>query len=255
MKTFFVTNRKFLLLGFIALWGGIFAFGCKKDPETTIPSLTDNKAETKTVALTFDDGPDSLYTPMILDILAEKGVKATFFEIGERIQKFPGITKRAFSEGHLIGNHTFEHIWLPGRAPMKVIKDIDKTQQLIDSICGSPEKLFRPPWGAISQVQKDSVTQHGYVIVLWDVDIRKNDHNTADNKVYDVPSIVSAIVDNVLPGNIILLHDSNFGNTEDRMFIVRALPLIIDKLREAGYTFVTVDKLENKNPKIFFKQS
>lgn len=227
------------ILTFIMLLQIPFLPGCGKDPALadTLPPL--QRSPVKTVALTFDDGPDSLYTPLILNILDEMQVTATFFDIGQKILKYPDIVKRAHREGHLIANHTFNHLYLPGKSFERIIRNIDRTERIIDSVCGYSAKLFRPPWGAIEQAQKDSLESLGYRIVMWDIGTTKN---------YDVSSIVSNIVDNVAPGKIILLHDSNEGNKLDRMVIVNALPAIIEGLRAKGYTFVTVEGILAKQP-------
>jgi len=236
-----ISGRKIVILMGITLCGAFISLGCEKNTANTEPKMT--KSVSKTVALTFDDGPDSIYTSMILDVLLQKDVKATFFTLGFKILKYPDVVKRAHNEGHLIANHSYDHFYLPRTPFNRVIKNIDHAERIIDSVCGYSSKLFRPPWGAVEKAEIDSLNSHGYYVVLWDIDIHKNNSNKNNNQIYDVNSVVSAIVDNISPDKIVLLHDSNFGNKDDRMVIVEALPIIIDKLKNMGYTFVTVDKL------------
>ncbi|NVO21027.1 MAG: polysaccharide deacetylase family protein [Bacteroidetes bacterium] len=234
MNLAFIHHRN-LIIVYAILFSSVFlSFGCEKGPETQ---------DTKLVALTFDDGPDSVCTAKILDILKKEDVKATFFVLGKKVRMYPEIVKRECREGHLIGNHTFDHCYLPKVQFNKILKNIDLAQSIIDSVCGYSSMLFRPTWGMIEQAQQDSLKCYGYKIVFWDVDIKQNKNNKNVYNTYDVPSIISAITDNIKPNNIILLHDSNYGNKEDRMVIVQALPTIIDKLKAMGYTFVTADKL------------
>jgi peptidoglycan-N-acetylglucosamine deacetylase len=238
MKYLFENRKTFAIVIAILLFGSYISIGCEKNSGPNEPDVIVDKPEIKRVALTFDDGPDTLYTPLILDILARENVKATFFIIGNRALMHPEIVKREHNEGHIIGNHTFDHYYLPHSSFSRVISNIDHTERIIDSLVGNSPKLFRPPWGAIEKAQVDSLENHGYKVVLWD----NND------PVYEVNAIVSAIVDNIAPNDIILLHDSNFGNKQDRMVIVKAVPLLIDKLKNLGYTFVTADKIDKNKP-------
>ena len=113
--------------------------------------------------LTFDDGPTPEVTPYILQVLKEEKIKATFFLVGEQIEKFPNLVNDIISDGHLIANHSYSHKngWLTSKA--KYLKDIEKCQQLMPQ-----NKLFRPPFGKITTGQI-SLLKEKYKIILWDV--------------------------------------------------------------------------------------
>jgi peptidoglycan/xylan/chitin deacetylase (PgdA/CDA1 family) len=193
----------------------------------------------KTIALTFDDGPDPVYTDMILDVLKEKDVKATFFLVGKKMKQYPLITERIFKEGHCLANHTYNHIDLKGESFRKVYLSILQTEQIIDSICGKTIKIFRPPWGHITSEERVNLKKFGFKIVLWDV-------NSKDFK----PNIsVNEIINNVMAGvgdkKIVLFHDSDYLCKASRKNTALALPQIIDLLEQMGYRFVTIDEMDS----------
>lgn len=191
----------------------------------------------KTIALTFDDGPDPVYSDMILDVLKEKDVKATFFLIGSKIKQYPTVTERIFEEGHCLGNHTYTHINLEKKGYKEIYNSILQTQTLLQSVCGESLKIFRPPWGKITLEENEKLKKDGFKVVLWDV-------NSKDYK----PNItVNEIIQNVINGvgdkKIVLFHDSDYLGKASRQNTVLALIQIIDLLKDMGYRFVTVDKL------------
>lgn len=193
----------------------------------------------KTIALTFDDGPDPVYTDMILDVLKEKDVKATFFLIGKKMKQYPLVTERIFEEGHCLANHTYNHVDLKGKSFKQVYLSILQTEQILDSVCGKTLKIFRPPWGHITAEEKANLKKFGFKIVFWDV-------NSKDFK----PNItVTEIINNVMAGvgdkKIVLFHDSDYLCKASRKNTALALPHIIDLLKEMGYRFVTIDEMEN----------
>lgn len=193
----------------------------------------------KSIALTFDDGPDPIYTMAILDILKEKDIKATFFLVGNKMKKYPQVTERIFEEGHCLANHTYTHIDLRKKSFKEILAEIQQTEQILVNVCGDSKKLFRPPWGHITNSEKESLKKLGYKIVLWDV----------DSKDYKSGISVSNIIDNAMTGigknKIILFHDSDYQEKESRENTVLALPVIIDFYKTLGYHFVTIDKLES----------
>jgi peptidoglycan-N-acetylglucosamine deacetylase len=123
------------------------------------------------VLLTFDDGPHPAQTPKLLDCLAERGIKAVFFVIGERVASGAGraIVERAFKEGHRIGNHTYTHPDLTKLSESQVLDEIERTEDLIAEFL-TDHKLFRPPYGAHNSVVDTVVRDLGYHVVLWNVD-------------------------------------------------------------------------------------
>jgi peptidoglycan-N-acetylglucosamine deacetylase len=202
----------------------------------------------KKVVLSFDDGPDPRWTPAILDVLKKKKAPAVFFVVGEAANQNPDILKRAFAEGHEIGNHTFTHPQFDQITKTELRWQLNLTQRLIESTLGAKTILFRPPYGidhqpeyaeevALLPVAQDM----GYLIVGQRID--PDDWSTPDGK-NQMPA--ADIVRNVLrqldKGNIILLHDGG----GERAQTVAALPQIIDALRARGYQFVSVGDLIGK---------
>ncbi len=195
----------------------------------------------KVVALTFDDGPDPRFTPKILDILAEKGVQATFFIVGSAGALNTDILQRIYGEGHEIGNHTFTHLNTTIASPERLQFEINATQRLIESTVGARTTLFRPPYGDDLEPQTIDGAQVlmlagslGYLSIGMDIDPKDWRRPLAHQ-------IVDATLDQALKGDgkVILLHDA--GGL--RNATVEALPQLIDRLREAGFRFVPVHEL------------
>ena len=179
------------------------------------------------VALTFDDGPSSEYTPLLLDGLRERNVKASFFVIGSNIEKEGGeeIIRRIYEEGHLIGNHTWHHVDLSHLSTEDAWKELEMTDSLIKAITGEETALVRPPFGEFPR----SMEEPDKLYVKWTVDSR-------DWVTKDTQEIVRKVVTDTEENDIILMHDC-YGTS------VEAALQIIDILSERGYEFVTVDRL------------
>jgi len=189
----------------------------------------------KEVALTFDDAPDGIYTPKILDILKREGVKATFFVVGNRIEAHPDIMRRIVAEGHAIGNHSYNHANLPKLTDAEFRDQIRKTDELIRHYTGYVPTIVRPPYGNISEEQIKWLKSQNKIIVNWNVD-------SLDWKNLDAKTVEANVLAHVFPGSIILQH-SGGGTGEDLTGTVEALPNIIKKLRESGLKMVTIPEL------------
>ena len=187
------------------------------------------------VALTFDDGPDPEWTPRVLDILADAGVTATFFLVGERAARVP-VTVRAIAKaGHQIGSHSWSHTSLWRCGPRRTEAEIAQTKDLLASLTGTPPTLFRPPWGMVNAAMFVALRRHRQRCVFWSIQpegLR--------------PAPASAQVAHVLgrahPGAIVDLHDAE-GTVGAPARLTAALPPMIEGLRAAGYGFATVDEL------------
>lgn len=187
------------------------------------------------VALTFDDGPDPVYTPQILSVLQSEGAVATFFVLGKRAQHYPELVQQELAMGNVIGNHSYSHPDL-GRSSQGVIEqELLSTEAVISQITGHNTKWFRPPKGSVSSLLVSTVAAKGYRMVLWDVDPWDWSRPSPE-------AIYQRVVTKVKPGAVILLHDGG----GDRSQTVSALPMIIDLLRSQGYYFVTLDQLPGK---------
>ncbi len=182
------------------------------------------------VALTFDDGPDATTTPQLLDILKEKGVKATFFVLGQRVEANPAIVARAAAEGHEIGNHSYDHKFFTRIGLDGVKSQIERTNAAIEAATGKKPTLVRPPYGNTDpEISRLLNANYGMTIVLWDVD-------PLDWKIFDSANITSEVLKNVRPGSIVLSHDVHATT-------VRSVANTIDGLRAKGFQFVTVSEL------------
>lgn len=253
------TKWKITFLIVSALW--LVACAPAQKPETSLQSDAGNVASTadaqfkrghnipgklywagsaqdKKVALTFDDGPDNIWTPKILDVLKQKGVKATFFVLGLQAQKYPDMLRRIDAEGHVIGNHTFDHVNLATVGSPKVDKELEECANIVQGITGKRPRLVRPPFGFHSPTVDNIVYSKGEIIVLWSLD-------TEDWKGHDSRTVKQRILPKMKNGFIVLQHD---GANPHLSGSVQALPEIIDGLKEQGYTLVTIPELLQVEP-------
>ena len=184
------------------------------------------KVEAPRVALTFDDGPNARYTPLLLEGLRKRNIHATFFLLGENILKNKELLLRMQKDGHLIGCHTWSHVQLDKISPSSASREILKTNSLIYHSTGTYPTCLRPPYGAWKKDLELPVTM---LPVFWDVD-------TLDWQSQNPESILDIVRKNVQDGSIILMHDSYDSS-------VRAALAITDELTEKGYDFVTADQL------------
>ena len=176
----------------------------------------------KAVFLTFDDGPIPEVTPKVLDILAKYNVKATFFMVGENIDKHPEVFEQVVKAGHSIGNHTYNHLKGWDYSLDEYLENVAKCEETIGNC-----KLFRPPYGKATFAQRRALTKKGYKIVFWDV--LTQDYNPTKTPAF----MLRRIQRETRPGSIINFHDSLKSN--ERMLEV--LPLAIEWLQKKGYTF------------------
>jgi peptidoglycan/xylan/chitin deacetylase (PgdA/CDA1 family) len=193
----------------------------------------------KVVALTFDDGPSAEWTPKILNELKRAHVKATFFMLGEHVEKYPEIARRVVAEGHEIGNHSYDHHVLLFYTSAQLRNEIRRGEAAIRDVTGKTTTYFRPPKSWITDREKDIIKAMGYQVVLWSL-------NSKDWVTYDDRYIVPYLVNNVRPGDIILFHDSGGvfkPEGGDRHETVQAIPTLIEKLQKKGYRFVTITEL------------
>lgn len=189
-------------------------------------SASATPVEAPKIALTFDDGPSAAWTPVLLDGLKERGVKATFFLIGENADKNPEIVKRMAEEGHLIGNHTYHHVELTKVSENEARLELADTSAVIVRITGKEPEYMRPPFGAWQRKLEREIQM---LPVLWTID-------PLDWTTENQDEIVNKVVTEAEENDIILLHDCYKSSIEAGLRIV-------DILQEEGFMFVTVDEL------------
>ncbi|WP_301405397.1 polysaccharide deacetylase family protein [Enterococcus entomosocium] len=180
----------------------------------------------KYVALTFDDGPNDTSTIKLLEKLKKENIKATFFVLGQMVDRNPEVAKQIVREGHEIGSHSYTHPDLTQLHPKEIKEEVLKTDKAVFHATGVLPKIFRPPYGAIN----GSVAQIiGLPIIQWNVD-------SEDWKVSNKELIVNKVVQTVEHGSIILIHDIH-------EISVDSIPDMVNHLRKNGYEFVTVSEL------------
>lgn len=182
------------------------------------------------IALTFDDGPDPLRTPAVLDALRELDVKATFFVVGDRVDANPALCARIADEGHELGNHTYSHRYLPLAPSRSVERELRATDRAIADATGQVPALARPPYGARSPWTVRVFTRLAKRLVLWDV-------NSFDWKGRQPREVAARVLARVKPGSIVLFHDTHAERT------VETLRLVVPALRARGFELVTVGRV------------
>lgn len=186
-----------------------------------IPSLPSEAQPS--VYLTFDDGPIPEVTPWVLDVLASKGVSATFFCVGENVWRFRSIFERILEEGHTVGNHTYHHLQGIPTSTRTYLRDTLQADDLIQS------PLFRPPHGQLGWKQLTALRNH-FQVVMWDVVTRDY------SKWMEPHDVLETVKQYTRDGSIIVFHDSLKSERNLRY----ALPKAIDYLQEQGYQFKTL---------------
>ncbi len=191
----------------------------------------------KIVALTFDDGPYPPYTDQLLVLLKEYDVPATFFIVGKNAEKHPETLRNIVAEGHQIGNHTYHHVDLLKADRDTIVKEIDRTNEVIASIVGFQPHVVRPPHGFRDPVVMEVMKEKKLTVVGWSVMSR-------DWLNPGIDMIVNRTMAKITNGSIILLHDGDgIAQEASRMQTLAATRLLIEKLKAEGYTFVTVDEI------------
>ena len=182
------------------------------------------------IAITFDDGPHPKLTPMLLDMMKERGIKGTFFLVGKRVAEYPEIAQRIVAEGHEVANHSWAHPQLTKLAPDALKKEIADTNDAIHRATGIQTTLMRPPYGAINaSITKSLNEEFRLTVAMWSVD-------SLDWKIRNAAHVTKLITEKAAPGAIILAHDIHPST-------VQAMPAVFDTLSAKGYKFVTMSEL------------
>jgi peptidoglycan/xylan/chitin deacetylase (PgdA/CDA1 family) len=201
--------------------------------------LVDNRSQVERdgcVALTFDDGPDPVDTPRLLDLLREKNVKATFFVVGQRAERHPEIVRRAWDEGHLIANHTWSHRSLfCFLLPQRLRTEIEGGSRSIERICGIRTRYFRSPVGLRHPLLRFVLQMKGLEYISWRV-------RSYDTTIRNSGVLSRHVLRKVVSRDIILMHDHR---PKGARVMLEALPAVIDELKERGFEFVLAGSRES----------
>ena len=184
----------------------------------------------KEIAISFDDGPATNYTPEILQILNNEQVKATFFCIGNRIASNENILKQIKEEGHIIGNHSYSHhFWFDMFSAKKMLDDMKQMDEEMQRVIGLKPKLFRPPYGVTNPNLKKAIIKGDYTPVGWSV-------RSMDTVIKDEKKLLPKINAGIKPGAVFLFHDTSKTT-------VNILPEFIQEVKKRGYEIVPLDKM------------
>ena len=197
----------------------------KPKPAPAAPTPT---VANKTIALTFDDGPGP-YTEKLLDILDKYDAKATFFLIGSKVSARANTLRSIQARGHQLGNHSWSHPELPKLSVDQIAGEIDRTNEAIRQATGVKPSILRPPYGAVNGVVLEQLRLRNMSSILWSVDTR----DWADR---NSQIVCSRAVAGARPGAVILMHDIHQTS-------VNAVPCILSSLKQQGYSFVTIQRL------------
>jgi peptidoglycan/xylan/chitin deacetylase (PgdA/CDA1 family) len=201
-------------------------------PDPIVPVSFHGNYSLPEIALTFDDGPEPVYTADVLAILRQYGVHATFFMLGIWVQRYPDLAKAVQANGHAIGNHSWSHPDLTKLSSDDIQQQLASTVKVIKQALGVRPMLFRPPYEALDRRVLSIAASLKLSTILWDVD-------PADWMLPGAPAIASSVLSHLHDGAIILMHDGGGIRSQT----VQALPTIIQQAHARGYQFVTIPQM------------
>jgi peptidoglycan-N-acetylglucosamine deacetylase len=206
----------------------------RKQIEPTGQVVWEVPTRQKVIALTFDDGPNPIYTPQILHTLNKYKAHATFFSIGYKMKRYPHIVRQVVRAGHELGNHSMTHQYENKAGVQRMRIELLQAERVIKNYQQNHIKFFRPPGGYIDRALLHEANKQGYKVILWSYHQDSKDWSKPGAK-----AIADHIIRHAKSGNIVLLHDGG-GN---RSQTVRALKTILPALKKQGFQFVTVSEL------------
>jgi len=184
----------------------------------------------KEVAITFDDGPNRIITPLVLDVLKEQGIKTGFFVIGSKVMGNPELIRRMDQESHVIGGHSFSHLFFFDLLSTRKMKqELTQTRDMIRQVTGRRTKLFRPPYGVTNPALARAVRSLGLLSIGWSLKSR-------DTAIDDLDLLVRRLKKKVKPGDLILFHDT-------QEIVPEVLSRFIQYLQEEGFEIIRPDHL------------
>lgn len=229
------TELSVAVLAGYALYHGTIAWGILH-PRSRLygPNRSRLTTEERVVALTFDDGPHPVLTPRVLEILRERGIRATFFLIGKWVERHPELVRRIVAEGHTVGNHSYGHSYLFwALPPRQLLRDVGDAQQAIAAAAGRPCRWFRAPVGLKGWFLRRVLERLDLQLMSWDV-------RFLGRGAFDRERLTRHLRRRVVPGSILLLHDGHDRKPEGSPVVLTALPAVLEVLDELGYRCVPI---------------
>ncbi|CAM5687137.1 Peptidoglycan-N-acetylglucosamine deacetylase [Streptomyces cyaneofuscatus] len=184
------------------------------------------------MALTFDDGPDPVFTRQVVEILGRYGARATFFGVGHHVAALPDEVRQIAAAGHEVGNHSWSRPFLPDLTPEQLREQLDRTGEELARVTGAAPAWFRPPYGALTPEVLATLGGYPTTLTMWDVDARDWSRPGPEQ-------IAATVLEGAGPGSVVLMHEG----AGDRAQTVQALPSIIEGLLERGLQLVPVGEL------------
>ncbi len=213
-----------LLFGFLVVMGS-----ARIDSGYHVPAYCHGPRNSDMVSLSFDDGPDPEVTPKVLDLLRERGVRASFFLIGEKVEAHPDVVARINREGQFLGGHSWDHSYVFDLYPTRwVLRGIRRCGERIASITGHYPRAFRPPYGVTNPMIRRAVDRSDSIVVGWDIRSFDTSLNARQS--------VQRVLKRVRGGSLILLHDTDEN-------VVRILPELLKGIEDKGYRPVPLEEL------------
>lgn len=191
----------------------------------------------RAVALSFDDGPNEPYTTQLADFLADQQIRATFFQVGSCVEKFPDTSRRLIADGHEIGNHSYSHQFHRCWIDSTMQTEINRTQQILSDTTGIIPTLYRPPWLLRTRPLFRSLAERGLQPISGEFCHPLEPFQPA------AALIARRVLSTVRPGKIIIFHDGFDARGGNRANTVEAVKIVVGSLRDSGYAFATVSEL------------
>ncbi len=229
-----MTARRFFaaLLGILAAYLLLYGQPNPLAGGVFFPYTTHLSGE-RLIALTFDDGPDPVYTPQVLAVLARYDTKATFFVLGHHAEEYPHLVQQIAAQGHTVGSHAYSHRIMRWMLPWDIASELRQSDTALYSAASVRARLLRHPGGMQGVFLPFTARAMGWRVVTWSIDPR-------DYVCPGTAELAQRVLDAAHPGAIVLLHDGSPGSDENRQQTVESLPAIIEGLRARGYQFVAV---------------